>query len=833
MQPSTLSTRSRAIAVLAIITLLCILSLIESFKVLASASITGRAEDSHQLDKRNWESQLSPFSGPPDDIDDHMEEVSVGDNLPTEAKISQDNTPEDDDGDDDGDDGKLGIPKLPLPIPLSIPISTPLSVIASILGGQGSLSAPIPGNPIVPGVPTPTDGSGGGVFGSVLSILAGSPSTPPTPGSAGGSSGPLGGLLSALSQAAPSPDITPSPTAPTGSVSGSGPLAGLNVLGGVASALGGVLGGSDATNNGGDGLLGQLSANILDPLSSIAADPAAILADPTAAINNLQSQVSAVLDGMPSAVAAGLQLASNVGGDVADALNATTNVLEDAPDVAGGVADQVGSLLNAGPALATGLPAAAMAAVDTVGSILSGIPGIGSTVSGLLDGMKDDLSNAAASAAPQVSAMAAVVGSQVAGVLPTGLQPLVAAAVASQQTAAPVSEALEGQEPHQAPQERAPMALGRDHALARATPVPTAWMVGFAHPLRLLQRRFLAVTAGLAITVKATAAPAAPAHEHSTPLTQAVTPTNPPTTNGFQSVGCYQDNSDRSLRDAQLLSVAGGMTNEQCTGFCQAQGFPIAGTEDGTQCFCGTLLLDSVGLDESQCNSRCSGDATNSTTCGGPWALSIWTIDGSIQQAKSQDSASPFTSVTTPGLQNTLAIKSRLDVATALYGRPSPGLATSTGAAALVSANTSNLESAILAAVAAEASGLAPIEPASARGLIESVSMILNMGMSSIASDLSRAVPAGNTDFITGSPNIPLPTIGTSGTSFPVTAAASMPTTPLTESDPISSRTAASLDGDGSDSVKAGAADDDGSYAFPRLPGAPRGRALFRRAGQN
>lgn len=325
-------------------------------------------------------------------------------------------------------------------------------------------------------------------------------------------------------------------------------------------------------------------------------------------------------------------------------------------------------------------------------------------------------------------------------------------------------------------------------------------------------------------------------------MTQAVIPTSPPTTNGYQYVGCYQDNSDRSLRDAQLLSVAGGMTNEQCTGFCQAQGFPIAGTEDGTQCFCGTLLLDSVVLDEGQCNTRCSGDATNTTLCGGSWALSIWTIDGSLQQSQSQNLESPLTSAISSDLEGTLAIKSRFDAATAVYGWPSPVLAISTGTASLASVNTSNLESAILAAVAAEARGLAPIEPASAMGLIESVSMILNMGMSSIASDLSRAVTTGNTEVITGSANIPLASntvllstadsrIGTFGTSFPVTAAASMPTTTLTKSDPVSSDTAASLEGDGSDGVQAGAADDDGSYGFPNLVGAPRGRALLRMAG--
>ncbi|KAJ4393904.1 hypothetical protein N0V93_003121 [Gnomoniopsis smithogilvyi] len=962
MQSFTLSTRSRAIAVFAAITLLCIVSFGESFKALASSSFVGRAGHPHQPAKRNWESELSPFSGPPNDIGDRVEKAFVDDDLPKEVDSPQGNNAA-----EDGDD-KFGIPNLPLPIPLPVPLATPLSIIASIFGGQGSSGTSIPVNPTAPGVPASIDGSGGGMFGSVLSILAGSPGAIPAPGSTEASNSPLGGLLSALSQAAPSPIITPPPTAPTGSGGGVGALAGVNVLGGVASALGGVLGGSDGTENGGDGLLGQLSSNILDPLSSIAADPAAILANPTAAINNLQSQVSAVLDGMPSAMAAGLQLASNVGGDIADALNATTNVLEDAPDVAGGVADQVGSLLNAGPALATGLPAAAMAAVDQVGSILNGIPGIGATVTGLLDGMKDDLSNAAANAAPQISAMAAVVGSQVAGALPTGLQPLVAAAVASQQTAAPAAPTQAGQlgpllsmlsssiaTAAQASTNSAAVDSVANSALsglsslisqisqlsltAATTPASvaasttsssnvaqttiyyvqtiTALMTSTATQISVVTSCPSAFSSYLpsayptlggsggsgwssvpsgtgtdgsesgpcpgqgytcsecldgwfcppaqtpaahvpcgygwpcyhceggffCIPSPQTVAPAAPAHAHSTMApSQTATPTSPSTSQGYQYVGCYQDNSDRSLRDAQLLSLTGGMTNDQCATFCQTQGFPIAGTEDGTQCFCGTLLLDSVSLGETQCNKSCSGDATNSTMCGGPWALSIWTIDGSLQQSQSQDSKMLLTSSTMLGWQDALAVDSRLDAATGVYGRPLPGLAISTLAASPASEHISSLDSVILAAGAAEVSGLAPNETARASGLIESVSMNLNTGMSNIASELPRAVPAGNIDVITESTNIPLvpgrvissitlSTIGTSSTSFPVTAAASMHTTRLAGLDSMRSRIAARLDARDSDGAQADAADNDGSYIFSNTPEAPRGRARRHRVG--
>lgn len=327
-----------------------------------------------------------------------------------------------------------------------------------------------------------------------------------------------------------------------------------------------------------------------------------------------------------------------------------------------------------------------------------------------------------------------------------------------------------------------------------------------------------------------TVAQPVPAHAHSALPTQAAAPTNPSTANGYQYVGCYQDNPDRSLRDAQLLNLAGGMTNDQCVGFCQTRGFAIAGTEDGTQCFCGTLLLDSANLDEGQCNVSCSGNLANLTMCGGPWALSIWTIDGSLQQAQADSAVQLSTPVAMPGSQDAFAVVSRFDAATAAYVWSSPESPVNTGAASLISMNTSNLESAMLAAVAAQARGLAPIEPASARGIIKSVSMILNMGMSSIASELSRAVPTGNTTSISGvtnilvapRPAIPSITLPISGTASPVTAVAGIPTTRMAGSNPNG--------GDGLEDVSPEATE--GSYDFPSLTLSARaGKGLRHRAG--
>lgn len=430
-----------AVAALTFLAILCLISVGESLKVIASSPLaTAHNKEWSLAAKRAWKpEQNTSSSDPAQSRADNAEANGSGKDVfkvPSAVNLTDDGYV------DVADEAEL--PVLPLPGP----IATGVSIVGCLFGGCSSTASPLG---IAPGMPTPhpigptllpspasapTGPPGAGLFPSVLSILAGAPTT--TPLGSPANNAPLGGLLSVLSQAAPSPKpvgstITAPPAVPTGS---GNLLSGVGVLGGVASALNGVLGSTETSNGGGPGLLGQLSANILNPIASIASNPASILANPGGAISNLQSQVSAVLGSMPSAVAAGIQLASNVGGDLADALNASTDLLDAAPNVAGGVAGQVGSLLDAAPALATGIPAAALHAVDQVGSVLSAVPGFGQNANGILASLRNDLSAAVAVAALQVSALAGVVNSQVVGVLPATLQPLVSGVLSSLATSA-------------------------------------------------------------------------------------------------------------------------------------------------------------------------------------------------------------------------------------------------------------------------------------------------------------------------------------------------------------------------------------------------------------
>lgn len=116
------------------------------------------------------------------------------------------------------------------------------------------------------------------------------------------------------------------------------------------------------------------------------------------------------------------------------------------------------------------------------------------------------------------------------------------------------------------------------------------------------------------------------------PASSIVFPTPQPATERYRYAGCYADDSTRVLSKAETLNVRRGMTNEACIEFCQRQGFTLAGTEDGAQCFCGDVLIGSASLPPGHCNSPCTGDLSNSTVCGGPWALSVWGPGGTARQ---------------------------------------------------------------------------------------------------------------------------------------------------------------------------------------------------------
>ncbi|KAI2789285.1 hypothetical protein POX_e07315 [Penicillium oxalicum] len=95
------------------------------------------------------------------------------------------------------------------------------------------------------------------------------------------------------------------------------------------------------------------------------------------------------------------------------------------------------------------------------------------------------------------------------------------------------------------------------------------------------------------------------------------------TTLSWKSLGCYSDSTS-----ARALSTAvqnPGGTVETCQSLCESGGFTFAGMEFGTQCFCGTAILnDAAVIDSSACNTPCPQNPAE--ICGGSNALSMYAV---------------------------------------------------------------------------------------------------------------------------------------------------------------------------------------------------------------
>lgn len=89
--------------------------------------------------------------------------------------------------------------------------------------------------------------------------------------------------------------------------------------------------------------------------------------------------------------------------------------------------------------------------------------------------------------------------------------------------------------------------------------------------------------------------------------------------------GCYTDLiPDRNVRS--LANWGSGQSSTECASNCYSAGYSIAGTEYGAQCFCGNTLTSTTKMDDSQCNTPCTG--ASSETCGGTSRLSIYAKTG-------------------------------------------------------------------------------------------------------------------------------------------------------------------------------------------------------------
>lgn len=88
-------------------------------------------------------------------------------------------------------------------------------------------------------------------------------------------------------------------------------------------------------------------------------------------------------------------------------------------------------------------------------------------------------------------------------------------------------------------------------------------------------------------------------------------------------LGCYQD--EKKLRLLSSFYGNYGNTNKPvvCLDICVQAGFPYAGVQYGSECFCGdNILPSSARREESFCNMKCPGDP--SLTCGGYFTMNVF-----------------------------------------------------------------------------------------------------------------------------------------------------------------------------------------------------------------
>jgi hypothetical protein len=115
-------------------------------------------------------------------------------------------------------------------------------------------------------------------------------------------------------------------------------------------------------------------------------------------------------------------------------------------------------------------------------------------------------------------------------------------------------------------------------------------------------------------------------------------PATVPNVGLWESLGCYRyvrsisevaptdlhhPLSDGNTRTLPVqVNTAGPNTIESCTDACFNAGYPLAGAEFSTQCFCGLNFTAGSGPTPlSDCNMACAGNS--SEFCGGPDRLNV------------------------------------------------------------------------------------------------------------------------------------------------------------------------------------------------------------------
>lgn len=94
---------------------------------------------------------------------------------------------------------------------------------------------------------------------------------------------------------------------------------------------------------------------------------------------------------------------------------------------------------------------------------------------------------------------------------------------------------------------------------------------------------------------------------------------------GNYYIGCFEENQNNRIFTNFSKSFPAINTPEYCSNICFKNGYTYSGVTNMSECYCGNQLPNekiNPKLDDKQCNSKCTGDA--SQFCGGTWRMGIF-----------------------------------------------------------------------------------------------------------------------------------------------------------------------------------------------------------------
>lgn len=330
---------------------------------------------------------------------------------------------------------------------------------------------------------------------------------------------------------------------------------------------------------------GGIIASVINPIASAASSVVAPVVNPVASaasgvvapiVNPVASAASSVIapvaSAASSAVAPVVSAASSV---VAPVASAASSVVAPVASVAASVIAPVASAASSVVAPAA---SAAASVVAPVGSAAASV-----------------VAPVASAAASVVAPVASAAGSVVAPVASAAASVVAPVASAAVSVVAPVASA----------------------ASSVVAPVVSAASSVVAPVASSVSSIIASVTASSA----AASSSAVTTTSTSTAPAVSATPVNPSVSGWAYQAVVAEGTNGRALTGS---SYAGsGMTVESCLAFCDNAGYPLAGLEYSSECYCGSTLSNGASLTKTANGGMaCSGNANEA--CGGSSALSLY-----------------------------------------------------------------------------------------------------------------------------------------------------------------------------------------------------------------